>query len=52
MSLMGEADNERAHTQRLVPGGKISLLLEQHAEIRDAFGAVRASPEPRPPFHS
>jgi hypothetical protein len=45
MSLMGEADNERAHADRLAPGGVISLLLEQHAEIRDLFGAILAAPE-------
>lgn len=41
MSLMGAADNERAHADRLAPGGVISILLEQHAKIRDTFAAVQ-----------
>ena len=45
MSLMGEADKERANAHRMEPGSVISLLLEQHAKIRDTFGAVRAAPK-------
>ncbi|HEX4791642.1 MAG TPA: hemerythrin domain-containing protein [Actinospica sp.] len=46
MSLMGEADNERAHAERLAPGSVISLLLEQHAKIRDSFAAVQTASGP------
>jgi predicted Zn-ribbon and HTH transcriptional regulator len=41
MSLMGAADNERAHADRLAPGSVISVLLEQHAKIRNTFAAVQ-----------
>lgn len=41
MSLMGAADNERARADRLAPGSMISILLEQHAKIRDTFAAVQ-----------
>ena len=43
MSLMGEADNERARADRLPAGSLISVLLRQHAEIRDMFTAVQAA---------
>jgi hypothetical protein len=44
MSLMGDADNERARADRLPEGSLISILLEQHAKIRDLFAAVRVAP--------
>jgi hypothetical protein len=52
MSLMGEADNERARADRLPEGDVIAVLLAQHAEIRDLFGAVLAAPrnERRQPY--
>jgi hypothetical protein len=43
MSLMGEADNERAHAAQLPAGSVISVLLRQHAQIRDMFTAVQAA---------
>jgi hypothetical protein len=43
MSLMGEADNERARAGMLPTGSLISVLLRQHAEIRDMFVAVQAA---------
>lgn len=48
MSLMGEADNERARADQLTEGSVISILLQQHAKIRELFAAVHvASPEQR-----
>jgi hypothetical protein len=44
MSPTGDAENERAHADRLAPASVIRILLHQHAEIRDAFAAVRAAP--------
>jgi iron-sulfur cluster repair protein YtfE (RIC family) len=46
MSLMSDADNERAHAERLAPGSVISVLLEQHAKIRDGFAAVQTATGP------
>ncbi|HWG23690.1 hemerythrin domain-containing protein [Actinospica sp.] len=40
---MGEADNERAHAAQLPAGSVISVLLRQHAQIRDMFTAVQAA---------
>ncbi|HEX4790483.1 MAG TPA: hemerythrin domain-containing protein [Actinospica sp.] len=44
MSLMGEADNERAHAARLPEGSVIAVLLAQHARIRESFAAVQVAP--------
>ena len=44
MSLMDEADNERAHASRLPEGDVIAVLLAQHARIRTQIGAVLAAP--------
>ncbi|HET9172725.1 MAG TPA: hemerythrin domain-containing protein [Actinospica sp.] len=44
MSLMGEADNERAHASRLVEGSVIAVLLTQHARIRQQIAAVQVAP--------
>ncbi len=44
MSLMGDAENERAHADRLTEGSVIAILLEQHAKIRELFAAVRVAP--------
>lgn len=41
MSFEGATERERAHADRLAPGGVISILLEQHAKIRDTFAAVQ-----------
>jgi iron-sulfur cluster repair protein YtfE (RIC family) len=44
MSLMGEADNERAHADRLAEGSVIAVLLAQHARIRESIAAVQVAP--------
>jgi iron-sulfur cluster repair protein YtfE (RIC family) len=44
MSLMDEADNERAHANRLPEGSVIAVLLAQHARIRELFAAVQTAP--------
>ncbi|MBR7829122.1 hemerythrin domain-containing protein [Actinospica sp. MGRD01-02] len=44
MSLMGEADNERARAERLPEGSVIAVLLAQHARIREQFAAVQVAP--------
>jgi Hemerythrin HHE cation binding domain len=43
MSSMDQADDERAQAGSLAAGGVISILLGQHATIRDSFAAVRAA---------
>lgn len=44
MSLMGDADNERARAERLPEGSVIAVLLAQHARIRNQFAAVQVAP--------
>lgn len=41
---MGDAENERAHADRLTDGSVIAILLEQHAEIRELFAAIEVAP--------
>jgi hypothetical protein len=43
MTLMDDADNERATAAGMPAGSVISVLLEQHAKIRDGFAAVQST---------
>ncbi|HEV2635635.1 MAG TPA: hemerythrin domain-containing protein [Actinocrinis sp.] len=43
MTLMDDADNERVSAAAMPAGSVISVLLEQHAKIRDSFAAVQTT---------
>ncbi|HEV2633523.1 MAG TPA: hemerythrin domain-containing protein [Actinocrinis sp.] len=47
MTLMDDADNERVAAAQNPAGSVISVLLDQHARIRDAFAAVQTATGPQ-----
>jgi hypothetical protein len=41
---MGDAQEDRARAQELPEGDVVRILLEQHAQVRDLFAQLQASP--------